>query len=116
VVAVTEYLLRFLLGGIVVSLFAGIADAVGPKSFSGLFGAAPSVALGTLGLALASQGGQYASIEARSMVAGAIALGAASAAIGHLLLRWRWHGLLASAAAWASWLAVAGGLWAVALR
>ena len=42
-------LIRFLVGGAVVSVFALIGDLVKPKSFAGLFGAAPSVALATLG-------------------------------------------------------------------
>jgi hypothetical protein len=40
-----EYLVRFLAGGIVVSAFAELGDVLRPKSFAGLFGAAPSVAL-----------------------------------------------------------------------
>ena len=47
----TEYLVRFLVGGVVVSAFAVFSDALRPKSFAGLFGAAPSVALATLAIA-----------------------------------------------------------------
>jgi hypothetical protein len=39
-----ELIARFLLGGIVVSFFAVLRDALKPKSFAGLLGAAPSVA------------------------------------------------------------------------
>jgi hypothetical protein len=46
-----DYALRSLIGGLVVSLFAVIGDVLRPKSFAGLFGAAPSIALATLGLA-----------------------------------------------------------------
>ena len=46
----TEYLIRFLVGGVVVSAFAMLGDILRPKSFAGLFGAAPSVALATLGI------------------------------------------------------------------
>ena len=46
-----EYVIRFLVGGLVVSLFAVAGDVLRPKSFAGLFGAAPSVALATLTLA-----------------------------------------------------------------
>jgi hypothetical protein len=46
-----DYLLRFLCGGIVVSLFAMVGDVLRPRSFAGLFGAAPSVALATRTLA-----------------------------------------------------------------
>jgi hypothetical protein len=45
----TEYMVRFIVGGFLVSLFAIIGDVVRPKSFAGLFGAAPSIALATLG-------------------------------------------------------------------
>jgi hypothetical protein len=68
-----EYIVRFLIGGLIVSIFAVIADVLRPKGFAGLFGAAPSVALATLGLTLASEGKLYAAVEARSMVAGATA-------------------------------------------
>jgi hypothetical protein len=43
----TEYVVRFLVGGIVVSAFATLGDILRPKSFAGLCGAAPSVALAT---------------------------------------------------------------------
>ena len=39
---------RFLVGGLVVSFFAMIGGALKPKSFAGLFAAAPSVALATI--------------------------------------------------------------------
>ena len=52
-----EYVIRFLAGGIVVSAFALLGDILRPKSFAGLFGAAPSVGLATLTLALLKQGG-----------------------------------------------------------
>ena len=43
-------IIRFLVGGFVVSLFAALGDVFGPKSFAGLFGAAPSIALATIAL------------------------------------------------------------------
>jgi hypothetical protein len=70
----TEYLVRFLIGGVVVSAFAMLGDILRPKSFAGLFGAAPSVALATLGIALYGHGTNYAALQSRSMMAGAIAL------------------------------------------
>jgi len=48
----TEYVVRFLLGGAVVSMFAMLGDVLRPKRFAGLFGAAPAVALATLGIAI----------------------------------------------------------------
>src|SRR5579864_6981380 len=69
----SQILIRFLVGGLVVSSFALIGDLLKPKSFAGLFGAAPSVALATLGLTAASEGARYAGNEAHSMMAGSIA-------------------------------------------
>jgi len=43
-----DWLLRVVLGGAVVSTFALLGDVLKPKSFAGLFGAAPCVALATL--------------------------------------------------------------------
>jgi hypothetical protein len=71
-----EYLVRFLAGGILVSAFAVLGDVLRPKSLAGLFGAAPSVALATLTLALWKEGGDYVSIEGHSMIPGALALAA----------------------------------------
>ena len=53
-----ETLLRFVIGGVVVTAFALLGDSFKPKSFGGLFGAAPSVALATLGLATYMEGGR----------------------------------------------------------
>ncbi len=68
-----DILLRFLIGGTVITAFALLSDMLRPKSFAGLFGAAPSVALATLGLTIAHEGKIYAATEARSMVLGAAA-------------------------------------------
>ena len=63
---VTQLLIRFIVGGAVVSLLAALGDAVKPKSFAGLFAAAPSVAMATLGLAIVADGKLFAAVEARS--------------------------------------------------
>jgi Protein of unknown function (DUF3147) len=55
-----EYAVRFLIGGAAVSAFALLGDILRPKSLAGLFGAAPSVALATLGIALIQHGSSYA--------------------------------------------------------
>jgi hypothetical protein len=57
-----QYLFRFLVGGTIVSLFACLGDLLKPKSFAGLFGAAPSVALATLGLTIVADGKAYAAL------------------------------------------------------
>ena len=66
--AMTEYAIRFLVGGFAVSAFAALGDIFRPKTFAGLFGAAPSVALVTLVMALLEQGPGYVVVEGRSMV------------------------------------------------
>jgi hypothetical protein len=71
-----EYILRFLIAGISVSGFAALSDVLRPKSFADLFGAAPSIALATISIALFRNGPLFAAIEGRSMLIGALAMGA----------------------------------------
>ena|SRR6266478_912341 len=68
-----ESLIRFMAGGLVISAFAVLGDVLRPKSFAALFGAAPSVALATLSLALWKEGDDYVSVEGRSMILGSLA-------------------------------------------
>jgi uncharacterized protein DUF3147 len=105
-----DHLIRFLAGAIAVSLFAVVGDVLRPKSFAGLFGAAPSVALATLTIAFWKHGGPYVSTEGRSMMLGAIALGVYSFLVCQLLMRVRCSALTATSAAIVGWLAVAIGL------
>jgi hypothetical protein len=84
-----DTLLRFFIGGTTVSLFAILGDVFRPKSFAGLFGAAPSIALATLGLTIASHGRDYAALEARSMIAGAIAFSLYASTVAWMLMRYR---------------------------
>jgi hypothetical protein len=83
----TTILLRFLIGGLVVSAFAVISDMLKPKSFAGLFGAAPSIALASISLTVSAHGTHYAAIEARSMIAGAIGFFVYATCVTRLLLR-----------------------------
>ncbi len=107
-----EYVLRFAIGGVAVSAFAVLGDMFRPKSFAGLFGAAPSVALATLALALAKQGADYAAIEGRSMVIGGTAMCLYSILVCQLMKRARWRALPATTVAFLAWLVVAlGGKW-----
>ena len=69
-----DIVIRFVVGGVFVSAFALIGSVLKPKSFAGLFGAAPSVALGSLALTISKEGTTYAATETRSMIAGAVAL------------------------------------------
>jgi Protein of unknown function (DUF3147) len=105
-----EILIRFLIGGAVVSAFAAIGDMFKPKSFAGLFGAAPSVALATLGLTIVHSGKLYAATEARSMIAGAIAFFVYALSVSYVMMRFPRRALFATAALLPLWFAVAFGL------
>ena len=101
-----QILVRFLVGGAVVSLFALIGDVLKPKSFAGLFGAAPSVALATLGLTIATEGTSYAAIEARSMMAGAAAFFLYASCVSWMLMHYRFKVLVVTLAVMPLWFAV----------
>jgi hypothetical protein len=104
-----DYVIRFIAGGLIVSAFAILGDVLRPKSFAGLFGAAPSVALATLTIAILKEGNAYVSVEGRSMVLGAVALAVYSFAVCQLLMRFRISALGATVSAAALWLATAVG-------
>src|SRR5437660_2235080 len=106
-----EILLRFLIGGAVVSAFALLGDLFKPKSFAGLFGAAPSVALATLGLTVATEGASYAATESRSMMAGAIAFMVYASCVSWVMMRYKLKALLVTMCSIPLWLGVAFGLW-----
>jgi len=108
-----ELLVRFLLGGLIVSLFAVISDGLRPKGFAGLFGAAPSVALATLTLTLLTDGKQYAALEARSMVAGALAFLAYALACVYLLAKKHFRAAPTTVAMLFVWGIFAFGGWAL---
>jgi hypothetical protein len=69
-----DLLIRFVLGGVIVSAFAAISELFEPKTFSGLFGAAPSVAIATLALTYGKLGPFATATSARWMLAGTVAL------------------------------------------
>ena len=105
-----EYVIRLIVGGIAVSVFAVVGDVLRPKSFAGLFGAAPSIALGTLGIAIAQHGDGYAATEARSMMLGSIALWLYSLGVCRLMGRHRVSALPATGLMLIPWLVCAFGL------
>jgi hypothetical protein len=113
---VKELLLRFLVGGIFVSMFALLSELFRPRRFAGLFGAAPSVALATLGLTIAEHGKQYAATEARSMIAGALAFAVYTFAVCQTLVRWKSSALVTTVGMLTLWFPVALGLWRVCFR
>lgn len=112
----TEILIRVIVGGVTVSVFAILGDVVKPKSFAGLFGAAPSVALATIALTVAKAGQAYAAIEARSMILGAVAFFLYAWIASRILLRGRWSALRITVSALSIWCVSALGLWLVFLK
>ena len=112
----TDLLLRFLIGGLVVSVFALVGDLFKPKSFAGLFSAAPSVALASLGLAIAKHGPAYAATEGRSMMVGAVAFFAYSQLVSFLILRYKSDVISVSSACLLFWLVSAFTFYAILLK
>jgi hypothetical protein len=111
-----EIWLRFVVGGAVVSAFAWLGDILKPKSFAGLFGAAPSVAIATLILTVSTEGKAYASLEARSMIFGAVAFFFYAWLVSWLLIRRQLRVLPATGLAIMLWFGCAFGAWYAVLR
>ena len=111
-----EFVLRFLIGGAVISVFALLGDVLRPKSFAGLFGAAPSIALATVGMTIARHGKEYAATEARSMVLGAIAFCAYAYLVSQALVRYPRSAMATTLVLMPVWLAVSLGLCWMLLR
>ncbi|HVN20198.1 MAG TPA: hypothetical protein VMU05_15545 [Dongiaceae bacterium] len=111
-----QILIRFLIGGVIVSFFAVLGDLFKPKSFAGLFGAAPSVALATLGMAIITEGKQYAATEATSMIAGSAAFFVYSSAVSWMLMHRAASALRVSLVWLLLWGFVSFGLWYVWLK
>lgn len=109
---VKEILFRVIVGGAVVSAFSLMGDLLKPKSFAGLFGAAPSIALATLALTVMKEGKVYASLEARSMIFGTIAFCVYACIVSRLLIR-RLPALATTASAIVVWFACSFALWYV---
>ena len=87
-----------------ISAFSSLSDVLKPKSFAGLFGAAPSVALATIGLTVATEGAAYAALEARSMIGGAIAMLVYAYLVMQVMSKYRPSALVATTTLLAAWL------------
>jgi len=106
-----ELLIRFLVGGLVVSAFATLGDLAKPKSYAGLFGAAPSVALATLSLAFLTHGNEYVALNGRSMMIGALGLLVYSRLVVLVLMCRNWSALAATVLMIPAWFGISLGLW-----
>jgi hypothetical protein len=105
---------RALLGGAFVALFSVVGELLRPKSFAGIFAAAPSVALGSLIITDVTKGSEAVWMSAVGMLAGAVAM-VAACTVGIDSVK-RFRALRGSLAAIGVWLLVASGLYVVALR
>jgi hypothetical protein len=111
-----QELIRFLVGGVVVSGFAAISECFRPKSFAGLFAAAPSIALATLGLTVVHSGKAFAATEARSMIFGAVAFCVYASVCSRVLMRRRMSALGATMVLLPVWFGVSFGLMFLLVR
>lgn len=108
-----DLVVRFLLGGTIVTLFALIGELVKPKTFAGLFGSAPSVAIVSLTLAFEKHGRAHVAEETRTMLLGALGL-LAYCAICVVIARKEKAIWIGAVMAWALWACVAFGAFAAA--
>jgi hypothetical protein len=106
--------LKALIGGVAVVAFSLLGQAGHPKRFSGLFAAAPSVALASLAMTVVSRGSDATVSYAQGMLIGSA--GMLAYCLVSLVLIERLHALLGSILAWLAWFAIAGGLYVVVGR
>jgi uncharacterized membrane protein (GlpM family) len=98
-------------GGVFVVLFALVAEVLKPKTFSGLFGAAPSVALASLLVAALTRGPASVQADAFGMLIGVA--GMIAYCVAATVLVQRLGALAGSLLAWGAWFVAAVGLYAV---
>jgi uncharacterized membrane protein (GlpM family) len=103
-----------LVGGLFVALFALIGESVQPKSFAGLFSAAPSIALASLTIIVLTKGSADAREQTLAMIFGAIAMVMYCVLAAFALERF--SAIAGSAVPFTAWFAVAGLSYVFALR
>lgn len=107
-------LAKGLVGGVFVAAFALIGASMQPKSFAGLFSAAPSIALGALAITLLTDGSSDAREQALAMVFGAVGMVLfCTLAAGAIE---RFGAVYGSAISFVAWFAVAGVSYVLVLR
>jgi ABC-type spermidine/putrescine transport system permease subunit I len=104
--------LRAVAAGALVVIFALIGEVVTPKAFSGLFSAAPSVAVASLAITIVAQNSGKARQASTGMVVGAVAM--VVCCVLAVVVVPRIGSLWASLTAWVGWAAIDLSLyWAV---
>jgi hypothetical protein len=71
---ILEYVARFIVGGLLVCVFALISQICMPKQFAGIFSAAPSVLLAGLIITLFTKGASHAVLTAQGAIFGALGM------------------------------------------
>ncbi len=107
-------LLKGVVGGVLVVVFALVGELVRPRSLAGVTSGAPSVAAAGLLVTLLTSGVAMAWNLSLGMIAGAVAL-VSWCLVGVDAVK-RFGGLKGSLTATGLWFAVAFALWAVVLR
>jgi Protein of unknown function (DUF3147) len=102
--------IRFVVGGIAVLLFSAAGECFEPETFGGLFGAAPSVAIATLGIAFVQSGARAAASDARWMLLACVAMFAYTCACIAVCRQRRVAIGIGAFAAWIVWIAIAVAL------
>ena len=106
--------LKALVARLAVVGFSLFGQSGHPKRFSGLFAAAPSVAVASLAITVMAKGTGAAVPYAQGMLIGSA--GMFAYCLVSLFLIERLHALIGSILAWLAWFAVAGGLYIAAGR
>ena len=107
-------LLKALAGGGFVVLFSLVGESTKPKTFAGLFSAAPSIAIAGLLVTTASKSTARAIPDTEGMILGSIAMVVCCLA-GVVAIR-RWDARRGSLALIAVWSVVAAALYATVFR
>jgi hypothetical protein len=105
-----ELVVRFIAGGLAVLLFSAAGECFEPETFGGLFGAAPSVAIATLGIAFVQTGARGAASDAHWMLLACIAMFAYTTACVAVCRDRRIPVSFGAFAAWIVWIFVAVAL------
>jgi hypothetical protein len=105
-----ELAIRFIAGGLAVLVFSAAGESFEPETFGGLFGAAPSVAMATLGMAFVQAGARGAARDARWMLLGCVAMFAYTCACIAVCRQRRVPIGIGAFAAWIVWIVVAVAL------
>lgn len=106
--------IKGLVGGTMVVLFALVGEVVRPRGLAGIFAAAPSVALASLGVTVVVSGVLAAFNQSLGMLAGAAGM-VVFCLLGTEAIK-RFGALKGSIASTAVWFATALGLWVLVLR